>query len=59
MRKAVSGMLPKNALRKVRMRRLRLYEGDVHDFQNEHLIPIKMPTLWKNKGTMSLWISIL
>ena len=50
LRKAVSGMLPKNLLRRHRMRKLLLYAGPKHDLP-EHvpLAPIRMPSLWKEK----------
>ena len=49
LRRAVMGMLPKNALRRARMRKLRLYEAEDHDFDNVTLVPVTMPTLWKDK----------
>ena len=42
-------MLPKNALRKARLRKLRLYAGDEHEFMDTDLLPIKMPLLWKER----------
>ncbi|CAD7698586.1 unnamed protein product [Ostreobium quekettii] len=43
LRAAVSGMLPKNTLRKARMRKLRLFPGDEHPFAPSDLVPWEMP----------------
>jgi ribosomal protein L13 len=34
-RHAVAGMLPKNKMRKQHLRRLRIFPGRVHDFEEE------------------------
>lgn len=41
--KAVRGMLPKNKLRAVRMRKLLIYNGPEHDFDDAALFPLAMP----------------
>ena len=41
--KAVERMLPKNLLRKDMMRKLRLFTGPEHDFEEQDLVPFKMP----------------
>ena len=43
LREAVEGMLPKNKLRKARMRKLRIFPGEEHDFQDMPLEPLPMP----------------
>ncbi len=40
--KAVQGMLPKNKLAKVMIKKLYLYEGDQHDFKNVELKPLEI-----------------
>lgn len=43
LRSAVSGMLPKNLLRKARMRKLRIFPGTEHPFTRVDLVPWEMP----------------
>lgn len=43
LRRAVNGMLPKNKLRRSRMRKLRLFPDERHPFQNMDLVPWEMP----------------
>ena len=42
-RKAVERMLPKNKLRKDMMRKLRVFPGETHAFDDVPLVPLKMP----------------
>ena len=43
LRKAVERMLPKNTLRKDMMRKLRIFPGSEHAFQDVDLVPFEMP----------------
>ena len=43
LRKAVERMLPKNTLRKDMMRKLRIFPGSEHAFQDVELVPFEMP----------------
>ena len=43
LRKAVERMLPKNKLRREMMRKLRVFPGDKHAFEEHELVPFEMP----------------
>ena len=43
LRRAVSGMLPKNILRKRRLRKLQIFPGPDHDFKNIDFVPYSLP----------------